>query len=275
MSLSSEGVLARAGELSPFQLALAAGLVLFAGLVSLAYRLQLEKRLLIGAVRTTLQLVLIGYTLRYVFEFETPWPLFLVALVMTLLAGRAATRRVAYTLVGMQAAAFLSLFATGFLTTVVVTKVVLQAEPFYAPQTFLPLLGMVLGNTLTGISLTLDHLLAELHGKRDHIEAELALGATPFEASRPLLRASLRRGMIPTINAMMVVGIVSLPGMMTGQILAGADPMVAVQYQIVVMFMLAGGTSLGCMLIATLMLRRAFGEACELREDVISRRQEV
>jgi len=126
---------------------------------------------------------------------------------------------------------------------------------------------MILGNSLTGLSLCLDQLLETVHERRAEVEMELALGATRWEAARGPLAASVRRGMIPTINAMMVVGIVSLPGMMTGQILAGADPAVAVRYQIVVMFMLTASTALGCIFIALLACRTLFND----RHQLVSR----
>ena len=117
---------------------------------------------------------------------------------------------------------------------------------------------MVLGNTLNGISLGMDRLGEELDGKRDQVETLLALGATRWEAARAPVQQALRTGMMPTINSMMVVGLVSLPGMMTGQLLAGADPMQAVMYQIVIMFLIAAGTSLGTLSVILLGYRRLF-----------------
>jgi len=102
---------------------------------------------------------------------------------------------------------------------------------------------------------------------------ELAHGATRWEAARAPLSDAVRRGMIPIINSMMVAGLVSLPGMMTGQILAGEDPLKAVEYQIVVMFMIAAATSLGCMLIAVLVYHRLFNARHQLLSDLITKRQ--
>jgi putative ABC transport system permease protein len=119
---------------------------------------------------------------------------------------------------------------------------------------------MILGNCLNGIALGLDRLLSDLAGQRGRIEALQSLGADPWEASQDLFRDALRAAMIPTINALMVVGIVSLPGMMTGQILAGVDPLLAVKYQIVVMLMLAAGTAVGSLLLLWLAFRRCFDE---------------
>src|ERR1700722_9999814 len=138
--------------------------------------------------------------------------------------------------------------------------VIVRIHPWYTPQYAIPLLGMILGNTLNGVSLGLDRLGSELTGRRDQVEALLALGATRWEAARPLVQQAVRTGLIPTINAMMVVGIVSLPGMMTGQILAGADPVEAVKYQIVIMFLIASAAALGTVSVVLLSYRRLFNE---------------
>ena len=119
---------------------------------------------------------------------------------------------------------------------------------------------MILGNTLNGVSLGLDRLGEELDAKRDQVEALLALGATRWEAARAPIQQAVRTGMIPIVNSMMVVGLVSLPGMMTGQLLAGADPIQAVMYQIVIMFLIAAGTSLGTLSVVLLSYRRLFNQ---------------
>jgi putative ABC transport system permease protein len=128
---------------------------------------------------------------------------------------------------------------------------------------------MVLGNQLTGISLCTDRMLAILIERRHEIEMELACGATRWEAAREALRESIRTGMIPIINSMMVTGLVFLPGMMTGQILAGIDPVVAVRYQIMVMFMFAAANSLGCIIMVLLVYRRMFNARHQLESDRI------
>ena len=117
---------------------------------------------------------------------------------------------------------------------------------------------MVLGNTMNGVSLATDHFLESVKEKGHEIEMELAMGATRWEAARRPVAEAVRRGMIPIVNSMMVVGVVSLPGMMTGQILAGSDPTVAVKYQIMVMFLIAAGASMGAMGMVLLSYRKLF-----------------
>lgn len=258
--------------LSFFDLAVATALILVSGVVSIALGLRMEKQLALASIRTVVQLLLVGQILKMVFDLSAPVPVLGVLAVMIAASGRAAITRPSRTFGGAYTRAFLTLALTGLLTTFTVTGLVIGVQPWFRAQYLVPLLGMVLGNTLTGISLCLDHLLETLDVQRDTVEMELALGATAWEAARAPVATSVRKGMIPIVNAMMVVGIVSLPGMMTGQILAGADPLEAVKYQIVVMFMLAAGTALGSVAMAYLTFRRLFDGRHRLRSEEIKKR---
>ncbi|MFO7655278.1 MAG: iron export ABC transporter permease subunit FetB [Candidatus Krumholzibacteriia bacterium] len=258
--------------LSFLDLAVAATLVLVAGMVSVGLRLGLERRLAVASVRTVVQLLLIGYVLRFVFDQQTWYAVFALAAVMVVAASRAAVARSSRSFPGAIPHAFLTLTVVGLSTTLTVTTLVIGTEPWYQARYLIPLLGMVLGNGLTGISLCLDSLLESLSMRRPQVEMELAHGATRWEAARGPLRDAVRRGMIPIINSMMVVGLVSLPGMMTGQILAGESPLEAVKYQIVIMFLIAGATALGSIGVALLAYRRLFNERHQLRSDLIRRK---
>src|SRR5262249_29918982 len=149
-------------------------------------------------------------------------------LAMTVVAGGAAVRRVGFRYPGILISSIVSVWASSWLVTSLALFAIVPVRPWYTPQYSVPLLGMIPGNTLNGISLGLDRLGGELSGKRAQVEAMLALGATRWEAARGPIRQAVRTAMIPLINSMMVVGVVSLPGMMTGQILAGASPLGAV-----------------------------------------------
>jgi putative ABC transport system permease protein len=131
-------------------------------------------------------------------------------------------------------------------------------DTWYHPQYTIPLLGMILGNALTGISIGLATFTESLVARRAEVETLLALGATRWEASRAPMRHALRTGLTPIINSMMVAGVVSLPGMMTGQLLAGVSPIEAVKYQIVIMFVIAAATALGTTGVVLLGFRRLF-----------------
>jgi putative ABC transport system permease protein len=165
----------------------------------------------------------------------------------------------------------LSMWASSWMVVAVALFLVVDVEPWFAPQYAIPLLGMILGNTLTGISLGLDRFSNELVERRSEVEGLLALGATRWEAARGSVRTAVRTGMIPILNSMMVVGIVSLPGMMTGQLLAGVDPIQAVRYQVVIMFFIASATGLGTVGVVLLAYRRLFNARHQFRHGLLTK----
>ena len=143
-----------------------------------------------------------------------------------------------------------TLLLAGGLATLYAVVLVIGPEPWYAPRYVLPILGMVLGSTLTSVSLALQTLTEGAERERAAIEARLALGATRLEAFSDVLRRAMRTAVTPLVNQMSVAGIVTLPGMMTGQILAGADPAEAAKYQIMIMLVLTGAAGLGALAAA-------------------------
>ena len=254
-------------ELSLVDVAGAAALVLVAGIVSVALRLKLEGSLVLGVVRSTVQLLAVGYALTWIFDHPALGLTVAAMVLMTLAATRAALQRAGWAIEGGFAGAFVTLVVTAGLTALVGSAVFVGAEPWYDPRYALPLLGMLLGNGLTGLSLCLDSLLGALAEDAELVEVELALGASRAEAARDPVRRAVRRGIIPIVNAMMVAGIVSLPGMMTGQILAGAPPVEAVKYQLLILFLIAASTSLGCLGVATFAVGRAIDADARLRPN--------
>lgn len=253
--------------ISDLQLALAAGLMLVSLLLSWRLRLGLGREIVISSVRMVVQLLLVGLILDWVFSLQNPWLVLGIALVMTFLAAQAASGRPKRVYPQLLLDAFVSILFSSLLLTGLVLKGILDVQPWYLPQYLVPILGMVLGNSLTGVSLAVDRFTANLVSGRAEIEGLLALGATRREAAHGPLREALRAGMIPTLNSMAVMGIVSLPGMMTGQILAGAAPQTAVRYQILIMFVIASSAALGCLLSLELAFRRLFDGRHRLRVD--------
>jgi putative ABC transport system permease protein len=240
-------------------LMLAALLVVVNGALSVALQLRLERQLAIAAVRMVVQLALIGLVLKTLFAHVSPLWTGLAALAMVLFAGREIMARQERRLAGLWSYGLgtgCMLIAASLVTLFALTTQ-LQPDPWYHPRWALPLLGMILGNTMTGISLGLHTLTTVLVRDRAAVEAHLALGATRHEALLGVTRAALRSALMPIINSMAATGLVALPGMMTGQILAGAEPTEAVKYQLLIMFLIAGGTGLGAtaaVLAATLRL---------------------
>ena len=257
-------------QLGPLQLVIATALIVAAGAVSLVLRLGVEKRLGVAALRTVIQLGLLGLILERVFAVRNPYVVVGLLLLMTVFAAREAVGRSSRRYKGILADAWLTMAATCFLVGGIVTQVVVGVEPWYDPQYVIPLLGMILGNSLTGISLCLDRFMDHLETRSAEVELRIAYGATRREALAAPLKDAVRTGMIPIINSMAAAGIVSLPGMMTGQILAGSPPMQAVAYQIVVMFMIAAAVALGAMLVVILAGRHFMGVDATLRLDRLS-----
>lgn len=249
-------------ELTPFDLSLAAVLVILLGLLSLRMKLGITQQLYIAAIRTTVQLLLIGLVLKAIFASTHLLFISLIAVIMVSVAGWEILSRQQRKLRGWWGFGIStgSLLVSSFLITVLCLMTIIQADPWYHPQYAIPLLGMLLGNTMTGIALGMDRLTQSSWQQRPVIEQRLMLGQTADQAIADIKRDAMRAGMIPIINSMAAAGLVSLPGMMTGQILAGAAPVEAVKYQILIMFMITAGTGLGVISVLWLISRRMFDD---------------
>ena len=245
-------------EISLAELGLASLLILVNGLISILLKLKLEKQLLLASVRMVVQLFAIGLILKWVFAADKWYIVLGIMTVMTVIAGLAIRNRSRFRYPGMPGDALAAVWIPSWLITGIGLIVIMKIQPWYSPQYVIPVLGMIMGNTLTGVSLGLDRITYELTQKRDQVEMMLALGASGWEAYREPAQNALTAGMMPTINSMMVIGLVSLPGMMTGQILAGQDPEQAIRYQILLMFLLTASSAIGCVLTILLVYRRLF-----------------
>ena len=244
--------------ITPIQLALCLVFIIVAAIASILLRLDLQRDLLIGTVRTVVQLLLVGYVLTIVFEINNPVLVILLYMWMIFWAAHAIRGRVKEKGVSFFLPTYVAMTVSYLLITIVVTGLIIRVEPWYKPQYFIPLGGMIIGNSMNSIAIALDRMFSEFRRQRDEIELALSFGATAREATSDIVRDSIRAGMIPSINSLMTVGLVSLPGMMTGQILAGADPILAVKYQIIVMLMIIGATAVGCILIVFIIQKRCF-----------------
>lgn len=233
-------------ELSHWDLALAAVLLLINGILSVAFRLRFETNLAISTARMVVQLLIIAVLLQAIFKSDAAWPTLLFALLMLVATGYEVASRQSRRIAGWQGYVLAAAppFAAGLLTTVFAATAIIGADPWYAPRYFLPVLGMIVGNALAGAGLVLDTFATGVHRERTAIEARLALGHTRYEAMSDILGRSVRSGMLPILSTMSTAGIVAIPGMMTGQVLAGADPLEAAKYQIMILFLIAGATGL-------------------------------
>jgi len=258
-------------ELSWGQIALAASLILVNGLISAWLGLGLGRRLLVAAARTVVQLVLLGYVLVGVFETRHAALVLVICAAMIVLAARESVRRTGRRYAGIQLDALIALAVAAGATVLAADAVIIGVEPWWEPRYLIPLFGMILGNALTGIGLGLERCMSELDEGRARVEFLLARGATRWEAARPVAAEAVRTGMIPMLNAMTVVGLVTIPGMMTGQMLGGVSPMIAARYQILVMFLIGAATAAGVTGAVLLCVRALFDRDHRLRIERLRR----
>jgi len=244
-------------DVSWFDLGLAFGLILIAVGIARWQGVGLAQRLVIGAVRAVGQLVFVGYVLVYIFALDRWYLVVATLLIMLMVATQAAvnrqpgSRRMLLMITGVA-----MLVASGF-TLLYISTLVVRVAPWYNPQYMIPLFGMIVGSAMNAAAIAAERLHSEVTVRRAEIEAYLTLGAHYHQASQQAVRQALRASLIPTVNGLMVVGIVTLPGMMTGQILAGASPLIAIRYQIVVVFMQAAAVAMTTAIV-TLWYRRTF-----------------
>ena len=259
-------------SLTSFDLGLAALLVVVLALLSRRMQLGLEGQLLIAASRTVVQLLLIGLVLEILFSDVNLLWITAMAVVMLLAAGREVMARQQRRFKGVWGFGMgtLAMFISSFAVTILALITIIGTEPWYTPQYAIPLLGMMLGNTMNGVALGLDRLTQTTWQQRAIIEQRLMLGANRTEAILEIRREAMRSGMMPMINAMAAAGLISLPGMMTGQILAGIPPIEAVKYQILIMFLITAGTGFGVSAALWMGSRKLFDERHRLRLDALT-----
>lgn len=233
-------------QLSSFDLVLAALVLLVNGGLSIAFRLGLERSIAISTLRMAVQLTLIGLVLKFIFAATSPLWTAAFALVMLCAGGYEVWSRQESRISGWHAILLGASipFVSGLIITVFAVTAIISPDPWYAPRYFLPILGMMIGNALAGVALVLNTVTSGMKQNRNAIEGRLALGANRFEAVSDVLQHAMKTGMMPILTAMAASGLVTLPGMMTGQILAGIDPMDAAKYQILIMCLVAGATAL-------------------------------
>lgn len=239
-------------------------LIILAALFSYINKHQIHKDLLFGASRNIIQLSLLGYVLTWIFKQASPYLSITTMAIMTLNSAIHARSRVKSKYKGIfldqLTASAISIWPLAF-----IGSHLLSPGPWWQPQLFLPIVGMLLGNSLNGISIGVNHFTHSLKEKKDEIQTLIALGASTKEATMKLNEHSIHLAMTPSINAMVTMGIVSIPGMMTGQLLAGNDPLEASLTQMIIMMLIVAGTYSGTyigMRLARKKLINSEGQLC-------------
>ncbi len=251
------------------------GVLIGLGLVAVAIGLTwfngfgMERDITVGILRSLLQLTILGYVLVYIFSIRQIWITVLLLAAMALAAAFTARGRIRKPYPGAIPILWLSILAGSFFSLSYVTLIAIGDPVALTPRYLIPLGGMVIGNTLNGMSLAGERLRSELDAHRDRVEVLLALGASSVRAAHDCTSAAFTAGMIPTINALMVIGLIQIPGIMVGLVLSGQDPLVAARYQLVIMFMLVGGKVLALTLGLKMSVRKYFTPEHQLRRELL------
>ncbi len=231
-------------------------------------RLGQVRPMAIAVVRLIVQLWLLGIVLKAIFAADSPWVVLATAGLMLAVASHTVGSRQAKGRWTIRLEALTAMGMGVILPMAIGVRLALRLDRWYEPSTVIPLFGMILGNSVSGISLATERFAADLKADRDLVEQRLALGATSRQAAMPALRSAVRAALTPIINNMSIAGIVAIPGMTTGQILAGADVLESLRYQILIYFGITSTSTLSTLILLGLRLRRHFTPAHQLREDV-------
>lgn len=227
-----------------------------------------EKQIIIASFRMTVQLVLVGYVLTYVFENPNPYFTLLILMIMEVFAIFNIYSRVERKLSrNLKLIIGISMFGGTLASILFFLFIVINIEPWFMPQYFIPISGMLIGNSMTGISLGAQGLITGINDNKERVENALMLGATPEKATNDIQNRSFYNAILPTINSMIGMGIVFLPGMMTGQILAGATPLTAIKYQIAIMMGILGSVTLTVYLMVKWGMKSFFNDRAQIHID--------
>ncbi|WP_225884266.1 ABC transporter permease [Lacticaseibacillus mingshuiensis] len=246
---------------SPTALLFAVALVAIALIINFHEKIGLEKEMLVGVVRAVIQLTVVGYVLTYIIKVDRAPLTFLMMAIIIFNAALNARKRAN----GIPHAFAISLLAITVATGVTIVLLVLAHAVKFTPSQIVPISGMIASNAMVAIGLCYRNMNTSFHDQRQAVLERLALGATLKQASIGIVHEAIRTGMSPTIDSAKTVGLVSLPGMMSGLIFAGVDPTKAIMYQIMVTFMLLAATSLGSVIACYLAYPRYYNEDLQLR----------
>jgi len=250
-------------------LALAFLLILISLGVSSLFKLKIAGPMFTGAFRSFLQLTLLGYVLQFIFGIDRFWHFLLLLSAIILFAGYEGSRRQLLKIPGYY---WMQVSVIAFSTTVVmglILGLILDLEPWFNPVVSIPLAGMTMGQSLNSSSMLAKTLGTQMQARQQEIELRLSLGATRWQAVLPLLRDSVHTALIPSLNSLNTVGIVSIPGVLAGALIGGMQPMVAIKYQIMVMYLWVSGTTLACAGMALILARTFLNTEHQLRRDLL------
>lgn len=223
-----------------------------------------EKLIILATIRMTIQLSLVGYVLSYIFERPNPFITLTVILCMIVFAVYTIYQQVEGINRKLKWIIVISMFTGPLAALFYFQLVVIHLQPWYDPRYFITIGGMIIGGAMTGMTLAIKRLVEGMKTERRYVEAALMLGATPEKSMKPIVNSAFDSAILPTVNSMLGMGIIFLPGMMTGQILSGTSPLLSIQYQIVILLGILGGVSISTFLFLQLAKKAFFNENKQL-----------
>ncbi|KAI0833562.1 UPF0014-domain-containing protein [Trametes gibbosa] len=261
-------------QLSWGNVGLAFSFILLDGFLSTTFGLGVGSSLVTAAVRCIVQLSVVALILQKVFETNNPWAVAGMACLLNFM-GTAETvvnkskKRYDY----MFPSVLLGMLGSTIPVSIIGTRFAMDVEPFWRPEQYIPIVGMLCGATISGIVVSVTYVLKEIYDNKDKVEMYLAFGASRFEACKPIARDALRLALTPNINQMSVIGIIAIPGMMTGAILGGSSVEQAARLQMVIMFMISSCTALSSIVVTILALGVVVDSEHRVRTDRIDTRE--
>ncbi|KAL4246435.1 UPF0014 family protein [Abortiporus biennis] len=255
---------------------LAFSFILFDAIVSRTYGLGVGSSLVTAAVRCVVQLSLVALVLQKVFEANNPWAVAGIAALLNLMGTtETVINKSKKRYVGMFPAVLLGMLCSTIPVSILGIRFAMSVEPFWKPEQYIPIVGMLCGSTISGIVISTTYVLNQIYENRDKVEMYLAFGASRFEACKPIATEALRIALTPNINQMSVIGIIAIPGMMTGAILGGSSVEQAARLQMVIMFMISSSTALSSIVTTVLALGTVVDGEHRVRSDRIDVRKHV
>jgi len=257
-------------HLTWFNVGIGFAFVLADAILSKGVGLGIGSSLLTAAIRCVLQLSVMGLVLKSVFETDSPWAVAGVSCLLVMLGSfETVVNKSKFRFSGMFPSTIVAIACSTIPVSILGTRFAMSQQTFWTPDQYIPVLGMLCGSTISGIVVSVTSVLRELHENKDKIETYLAFGASRYEACRPIATEALRLALTPTINQMSVIGLISIPGMMTGAILGGSSVEQAAKLQMVIMFMINASTTLASIIASVFALSVAVDDQHRIRGDRI------
>ncbi|RCJ17321.1 iron export ABC transporter permease subunit FetB [Nostoc minutum NIES-26] len=251
-------------KLDLVDLAIAVGLMAIAIGLSAWEKLGLEFNLAIATGRTILQLLVLGYVLDFIFALDNPWAVWAILAVMLTITAIVARNRIGQKIPHVLPLVWGAILVSTTLTVLYTNLLIIQPDRWYEPRYVIPLAAIVLGNAMNAAAIAGERLVSTINAQTIEIETHLSLGATPQQAVSQYRKEAIRAALLPTLNQMMLIGMVAIPAITSGQLLAGVKPLDAVSYEILIVFMVAFANLLTTVLVTKGLCRQFFNSAAQL-----------